>query len=311
MGISTTGGGGGVVGASDKVLSYGGVSGLDSEMIPQILPQGRLTLTTAVPVTTADVTAAGTLYYTPYTGDICPIYNGTNWTLVEFTEISLALTLTDDKNYDVFAYDNSGTLTLELSAAWTNDTTRADALARQNGTLIKSGTATRTWLGTIRASGTDTTEDSTTKRFVVNGYNALSRRLYANPGYSNDTFATTYTSNSTTWTAANAGTGSKVEFISREGGYVNLLVTGGYNGNVNGTLIGIGIDSSTDAAMGTISDVGTSALAALQRQLSEGYHTADLIIRVGAGTSTYYADFLRGGSAADVPVTVMEGFILG
>lgn len=129
---------------------------------------GRLTLTSGTPVTTSNVTAAGTLYYTPYLHDKIALYDGTRWRVYTFTEISLALTLTSGKNYDVFLYDNSGTLTLELSAAWTNDTTRADAITRQNGVWVKSGATTRRWLGTIRASGTNTTEDSDSKRYVWN-----------------------------------------------------------------------------------------------------------------------------------------------
>ena len=113
---------------------------------------GRLTLTSGTPVTTADVTGAGTLYYTPYVNGQIALYDGSStWTVYTFTERSLALTVTSGKNYDVFAYNNSGTVTLELSAAWTNDTTRADALTTQNGVTVKSGATTRRWLGTIRA----------------------------------------------------------------------------------------------------------------------------------------------------------------
>ena len=42
-------------------------------------PNGRLTLTSGTPVTTNDVTAATTIYYTPYKGNAIQLYNGTNW----------------------------------------------------------------------------------------------------------------------------------------------------------------------------------------------------------------------------------------
>ncbi len=128
---------------------------------------GRLTLTTGVPVTTSNVTAAGTLYYTPYIHDKIALYDGTRWRVYTFTEISLSLTLTSGNNYDVFLYDNAGTLTLE-TLVWTNDTTRATALALTNGVWLKTGALTRRYLGTIRASGTNTTEDSDSKRYVFN-----------------------------------------------------------------------------------------------------------------------------------------------
>jgi hypothetical protein len=143
---------------------------------PQVAAGGRLTLTTAVPVTTSDVTGASTLYYALYHHNLIGLYDGTSWTLHTFAERSLALSgLTSGKNYDVFLYDNSGTLTLELSAAWTNDTTRADALATQDGVTVKSGATTRRWLGTIRTTGTTTTEDSEANRYVFNAANRVAR----------------------------------------------------------------------------------------------------------------------------------------
>jgi hypothetical protein len=67
---------------------------------------------------------------------------------------------------------------IELSSAWTNDTTRATAITTQDGVWVKSGDPTRRLIGTIRATGTTTTEDSATKRLVANLYNRESRSLY-------------------------------------------------------------------------------------------------------------------------------------
>lgn len=139
--------------------------------------QARLTLTSATPVTTADVTAAGTIYLTPYKGNKIAVYNGTRWKLMPLTEISLALTATSGKPYDVWVYDNSGTLTLETTV-WTNSTTRATALATQDGVYCKTGALTRRYVGTFYASGTDTTEDSAAKRFVWNYNNRVRRHMF-------------------------------------------------------------------------------------------------------------------------------------
>lgn len=146
----------------------------------QTLPvQGRLTVSTGVPIPVTDQTAQGTLYYTPYLGQIVTLYDGTRWRMYSTAEISIALTVTSGKNYDVFLYDNAGTITIELSAAWTNDTTRADALAAQDGVQVKSAAHTRRWVGTIRASGANVTEDSAANRFVWNHYNRTLRQLRA------------------------------------------------------------------------------------------------------------------------------------
>lgn len=138
--------------------------------------QGRLTLTTATPVTSADVTAATTIYFTPYKGNLLALYDGsTKWTVYPFTEISLALgTLTNALPYDVFVYDNAGTPTLEF-LAWTNATARATALTTQNGIYVKTGDTTRRYLGTFYTTSTTTTEDSMAKRFLWNYYNRLKR----------------------------------------------------------------------------------------------------------------------------------------
>jgi hypothetical protein len=148
---------------------------------------GRLTTETGVPVSTSDRTSQGTLYWTPYRhGEIAlPVTSTGPWRKYQPGEISLALTLTSGKNYDVFGYLSAGTLALELSAAWTNDTTRADALGTLNNVTVKNGDKSRFWLGTIRASGANVTQDSaggsTTqvggKRFVWNAFNQVHRQL--------------------------------------------------------------------------------------------------------------------------------------
>jgi hypothetical protein len=138
--------------------------------------QGRLTLTTGVPVTVSDVTAAATLYWTPYKGNLIGLYDGSSaWTIYAISELNIAIPATTDTNYDVFVYDNSGTPTLDL-AAWTDDTTRATALAMQDGVLVKSGATTRRYVGTIRTTGTSgQCEDSGARRFCWNYYNRILR----------------------------------------------------------------------------------------------------------------------------------------
>jgi hypothetical protein len=137
--------------------------------------EGRLTLSAGVPVTTADVTGATSIKWTPYKGANIALYSGSAWVLRAFVETSLALgTLTAALPYDVFAYDNAGTLALEL-LAWTNATTRATALVLQDGVYCKTGALTRRYLGTFYTTATTTTEDSFAKRYVWNYYNRVPR----------------------------------------------------------------------------------------------------------------------------------------
>ena len=110
---------------------------------------GRLTLTSGTPVLTGSVTSAGTVYFTPYKGNQIGLYTGSAWKLMTFSELSITLsTLSASTAYDVFAYDNSGTVALE-TVAWTNSTTRATALTTQDGVMVKSGTTTRRYLGSF------------------------------------------------------------------------------------------------------------------------------------------------------------------
>lgn len=136
---------------------------------------GRLTLETGVPVSTSDQVGATTIYFTPFIGDKIAVYNGTYWLFKSFTERSLALgTLTSGKTYDVFIYDNAGTLTLEFSSAWSSSTARTDALAQQDGVYVKSSDYTRRYLGSFYTTSTTTTEDSKQKRNV---WNVCNKRL--------------------------------------------------------------------------------------------------------------------------------------
>ena len=164
--------------------------------------EGRLTLESGVPISTSDQSAKTTLYYTPYTGNRIALYDGSKWTTLTFTELSLSLSgYTANKNYDIFVYNNSGAAALE-SLAWTDDTTRATSLVLQNGVYVKSGATTRRYIGTIRINATGgQTEDTFKQRFVYNAYNTVRRSFAAY----NTTSSWTYTTAS--WREFNNGTG--------------------------------------------------------------------------------------------------------
>lgn len=171
-----------------SVPTAGKILGTDGSGFPNFvhgidpgIAGGRLTAQQDTPVPTSDQTSS-TLYYEPYNGRFVALYDGTLWALYDITAgPSLAIGgLTTGKNYDVFAYVSAGAATLEASAAWTNDTTRADALALQDGVWVKSGTTTRRYLGTIRTVTVSTVKctDSNAQRFVWNMRNRVKRVSY-------------------------------------------------------------------------------------------------------------------------------------
>lgn len=100
---------------------------------------GRLTLTTDVPVITGTVSAATTIYWTPYKGNKIGLYTGSFWKDYLFSQISVTVPSTVYRLFDIFIYDNSGTLTLEAvnwnqsTAAITGATNATPIVITSNG----------------------------------------------------------------------------------------------------------------------------------------------------------------------------------
>jgi len=193
--------------------SFGTTTDEDIVQFPLSTVEGRLTLSSGTPVTTADVTGAGTLYFTPYKGNRMYLYDGTRWKLYSFSEISTDLStvlpggIVSGNNYDVYVQDASGSLVLSVSSPWTNATTRADALALQDGVLVSSFDSAIRYVGTLRASADDMTEDSVTKRFLWNYYNRAERKLFK-------AFAdTSHTYGTNTWRPWKASNSERVEVV--------------------------------------------------------------------------------------------------
>lgn len=102
-------------------------------------PQGYLTLTSGVPIIPGDVAAATTVYYTPYTGVLVPIYNGTSFVPTSIvTERQLTLTSSHAANniYDFFIFSLNGVATLGTGPSWsagTGGSITAGSCARGTG----------------------------------------------------------------------------------------------------------------------------------------------------------------------------------
>lgn len=145
---------------------------------------GRLTLSSTDPL--ADGSAATTIYYLPYQGRGCiTLYNTTssqyeNW-LLGSSGVSLSLVgLSASTLYDIFIYNNSGTLTLQATA-WTSSgvgtSTRATAITNDGGYWYLTGSQNKRYLGTIYMDGSTKANDSVTSRTVWNMHNRESKSL--------------------------------------------------------------------------------------------------------------------------------------
>jgi len=152
---------------------------------------GRLTLYSGDPEGANSVAAGTTLYYSPYTGNDIALYDGTKWANYSFVELSLALTgLAANTNYDIFVYNNAGTLTLSVTP-WSTLLLRATALVRQDGVWVKSGAPGYRYLGTIGTTATaGTCAHTQNRRFVWNFYNQVMTYLQTSNSNTSWTYST-------------------------------------------------------------------------------------------------------------------------
>lgn len=275
-----------------------------SSILPFGLCEGRLTLTTGVPVTTSDVLAAETLYFTPFMGNRVALYSSGAWEALTFSEISIDVPDVTGV-HDVFIYNNAGLATLEV-LVWTNDTTRATALTTQNGVLVKSGDATRRYLGTFYSTtaGNGQTEDSNANRYLWNYYNRVVKP-FRNP------IETTNAWNYTTATIrqANANTANQVNFVIGidDNTIKSQVVCKAFNsGGAANFAVTIGLDSTSAAATGVLTNgggfgsttpYGLNAILETFIGAVGKHYLAWLEWSTAAGTTTFYGDDSAGMAA--------------
>jgi hypothetical protein len=92
-----------------------------------IPPQGILSpvSSTTAPIPTSDQTAVTTVYWTPYNGNVCPIYNGSSFVTTTSSQLSCSLTAGAQASggiYDVYKFLNSGSVTLGFGPSWSAGT---------------------------------------------------------------------------------------------------------------------------------------------------------------------------------------------
>jgi hypothetical protein len=271
--------------------------------------QGRLTLTSGTPVTTADVTGATSVYFTPYGGNRVGLYTSSQWKLYTFTEVTLALgTLTNDLPYDVFLYDSSGTLTLE-AVAWTSKTARATALTTQDGVLVKTGSTNKRYLGTFHTTATTTTEDSFAKRLLWNYYNRVPRALRRLESTGSWNYTTL------TWRQANSSTSNQVAVvIGVAESPVSLRLAVPCSNGTGGTAIygfvAIGENSTsaphascsilpgTNSGAGAFASGGASSQLDVYPAIGYSFYAWLEQATAGTGTTTFYGTNANTGTSS-------------
>jgi hypothetical protein len=258
--------------------------------LTRVMPGGRLTGISGSPVTASDTLTINTLYYTPYVHDLLPLWDGSRWNLHQFSEISLSLAGIASFPFDIFVYNNSGTLTLEM-AAWTSAIARATAITVQDGRYCKSGDKTRLYLGTIEPVGTGATEDSAARRFIWNMYNRVSKHMKA----VDTTNSWTYTT--ATYRSANGSTANRVQFVRGLDEDSMEAEVHGYadNASIVSAATGIGLDSTSANSATVFGGAAASNPQTIDARWRGfpgiGFHFLQwLEISGAAGTTTWYGD---------------------
>lgn len=260
--------------------------------------EGRLTLTSGTPVTTADVTAATTVFFSPYRGSRIALYDGTSsWTTLSFATLSIAVPAVANQMYDVFAFNNAGAVALELTA-WTNDTTRATALALQDGVYVRSGATTRRYLGSFRTIASGQTEDSAANRYLWNYYNRVQRLMLRVESTASWTYSTA------TSRQARASSLNQLNFIL---GVAEDAVSANIVARVSNStatsriaLVVVGLDTTTGGGPlysynGTTSTQYTSEYAFYEGMPSAGRHFLSWNEQgAGVDTQTWYGESASG-----------------
>jgi hypothetical protein len=260
---------------------------------------------TRVPI--SDAVAATAIGLVPFNHDRIPLWNGVRWVsrrIPAFATNKITLSgLTSGNNYDDFAYWDSATssVKLELSAAWTNDTTRNDALASVPTTALvtKAADPTRLYVGTFRSTSTTTTEDSKSKRFVWSMYNRVRREL------SRIESTASWTMAAGGFRQANASTSNQVEYVAGFGDValdLELRAMAQISGTARQVWVGIGLDSTTTEAGTCLFGGFTPQALSLQDDVFQigasyrgapgfGYHKLVWLEACSGATATFYGSF--------------------
>lgn len=265
-------------------------------LVNPLVCDGRLTLSTGIPVPPADIASSATVFFTPCVGSRVALFvTGFGWRVYEFSELSASVaSFAADINFDVFIFDNEGSLALQL-VPWSNNTLRATALVYQDGVLVRSGLPTHRYLGTVRTSAIGVTCDTKLRRFVWNFYNRYQRLLLVTDTTDTWTYAVV-----NVWQSMNNSAANRVQFVI---GWDDTLVYLSVNvlaevSASGGFCLAACLDNNNDTSCPIMR--GMRGLAATYNmgwygaefldRTGIGYHYLQLVERVQSGTLTCYGD---------------------
>jgi hypothetical protein len=239
-----------------------------------IEPGGRLTLQSTEPAPGFEVGPASTVFYTPYKHNRIKLYDGTRWKWYTFAELSQATTdatkspaaVANNSNYDVFVWDDNGTLRATRGPAWTSDTGRGTGAGtteleqfdgrRVNKNAITNGPAARRglYVGSVRSDGSAQINDTYATRHVWNMYNRVLRVMQRTET------ATSWTYTLAAFREANGSTANRLKFLlGLNEDAVRATARASFT-NTSGLVdghVGIGLDGTGVLMTGAVAAFGT------------------------------------------------------
>lgn len=292
--------------------------------LPFTPPGGRLTIQSGFPVLNATVSAAGTVYYSQYLSNHVTLYNGAGWYTTAFTtELSQALTDTNkspaptaaDKIYDMFIWNDAGTLRCTRGPLWSGTFTRGSGagtteLMRVDGISLNAQDIVNgpdaglgLYVGTIATDGANKLNMSIDTAAgagggdghidVWNNYNRIAVAVQCRDSDDNWSQGTTGT-----WHRANLNDKNRITFVAglNRDPISCLIYAAGKSSGSNIARVGVGVNSTTDASgfigantMATGSGI-TSLTAQYSNILVQGRNYVQWLNYTDAGTTTWYGD---------------------
>lgn len=257
----------------------------------------RLYLVSGSPYADGSSTGNGIVYFGPCSnlGQLLTLDNGSGvlstYTVSEIS-LSLATGYVSTNVYDVYVFNNSGTLTL-ATTVWTNATTPPTRGTDAAGRLTKSGSTNYLLVGAIELTSTTQTMDWVGARVVSNIYNLVIKPVQAIDTSSSWTYATATVRAANANTTNGQGRFSFLQVIQQNAVSAQLITS--YTAANNGTtVVGIGIDSTS-----TLTIASGAQIAAAQNFMNSsvsytnaylGYHYWQRCEYATGGTTTFYGN---------------------
>lgn len=283
--------------ATGAGLSGGPITATGTLAAADNLMQGRLTLASGTPVMTSGVAAATSVKYTPYTGNLVGLWNGSSFVASTFSELSVATSgLTASNVYDVFIWSNGGTVTETFGPAWTagatagSNTARGSgagstAIGRVNGVLVNTNALSGgpaagygTYVGTVATDGGGATVSwglgsaaAGGGAAVLNVWNTYNR-VTVSPNVNDTTASHTYVS--TTYRAWDNSATNRITFVVgvlEDGVLAQAACAASSSAAAGSQTIGLGLDSASAVAAGSVAIAQQSSAAGFNANPSTSY----------------------------------------